>query len=196
MASSPNAGANPITEAPRKHVMPANGSEAPVEVPIERPKKPATQLDRLKERRRKLAEDRPPLDLAIPGYGDELVARYRVLDFDEMQKLRERGGKMAQAQDREAELKVTMDTIAAACVGIFCRQEDGTLKPLNEIAPEFGDEPVRYDSRLAEAVGVDSEGKVRVLILQMFPTELSIIGHLGQIDAWMSGLNEADDSDF
>ena len=158
--------------------------------------KPSNQLERLKEHRRRLNEEREPLDLAIPGYSDELVARYRVLDYDEMDKLRRRGGRMAQAQDREAELKVTMNTIAAACVGIFVRQEDGTLAPLNEQAPEFGEEPVRYDGRLASALGVDSEGKVRTLIRRMFPTELSIIGHLERIDAWMSGVSEDDDGDF
>jgi hypothetical protein len=157
--------------------------------------KAVSQLDRLKERRRRAREEREPLDLDIPGYGGELVARYRVLSFEEMEKLQDRGGKMARAADIEVELKITMDTIAAACVGIFLR-EDGKLRPLNEVDAKFGDEPVRYDERLAEAVGVDSEGKVRILIRRMFPTELSIIGHLQRVSNWMSGVNDADDEDF
>jgi hypothetical protein len=160
--------------------------------------KPSNQFERLKELRRKMGEERPPLELAIPGYNDELVARYRVLDYDEMERLQRRGGKMAQAQDREAQLKVTMDSIAAACVGMFVRQEDGALKPMNECPSDLdlGDEPIRYDERLAKVLGIDSQGKVRVLIREMFPTELSIIGHLERIDAWMSGVSESDDEDF
>lgn len=157
--------------------------------------KAVSPLDRLKERRRKAQEERDPLDLDIPGYGGELVARYRVLSFEEMEKLQERGGKMAQVADKEAELKITMDTIAAACVGIFLREDD-KLRPLNEVDAKFGDEPVRYDERLAEAVGVDSEGKVRVLIRRMFPTELSILAHLQRISNWMEGVNDVDDRDF
>lgn len=160
--------------------------------------KPAqqSQLERLKKRRREARENREPLDLPIPGYGDELVARYRVLDYDELQKLERRGSKMAQAGDTEAGLKVTMDTIAQACIGIFLRQDDGSLKPLNECVTEFGDEPVRYDARLAETVGVDAEGKVRVVIRRVFPTDLSIIGHLAQISNWMEGVNDTDDEGF
>jgi len=176
--------------------------EAPAEVPIETPPaRPTSQLERLKQRRRKLAEERRPLDLAIPGWEDiegwgTLVGRYRVLDYEELEQLKKRGMKMARTQDPETELKITIDTIAAACVGIFCRQENGTMKPLNETDPAFGDEPVRYDERLADAIGADAEGKVRTLIRQMFPTELSIFGHLERIDGWMSGINQGDDEDF
>jgi hypothetical protein len=155
-----------------------------------------SQLDRLKKRRREARENREPLDLPIPGYGDELVARYRVLDYDELRKLETRGAKMAQAGDTEAGLKVTMDTIAQACVGIFLRQDDGSIKALNECVSEFGDEPIRYDERLAETVGVDAEGKVRVVIRRVFPTDLAILGHLAQISNWMEGVNDTDDQDF
>lgn len=165
------------------------------------PKKPANQFDRLKEHRRRLAAGREPLDVAIPGYNDELVARYRVLDYDELQKLRRRGGKMAQAQDPEAELKVTMDTIAAACVGMFVRQEDGSLLLMNECPSDLdlGDEPICYDERLAEVLGIElpTQSKVRSLIYQVFGEEdLLIFGHLERIDGWMSGINEDDDQDF
>jgi hypothetical protein len=163
------------------------------------PAKPTNQLERLKELRRKRGEERRPLDLAIPGYEDQLIARYRVLDHDKVEKLKRRVRKMVQAQDDDAELKGAMDTIAAACVGMFVRQEDGSLKPMNECPSdlELGDEPIRYDERLAEVLGIDSEGKVRTLIFQMFGEEgLIIENHFQRIDAWMSGVNEDDDEDF
>ncbi len=155
-----------------------------------------SQLDRLKKRMRSAREDREPLELPIPGSGDELVAKYRVLDYEELQRLEKRGAKMAQSGDTQAGLNITMDTIAQACVGIFLAQEDGSLKPLNEVDPSYGDEPVRYDERFAEVAGVDAEGKVRVLIRRAFPTDLSIIAHLARISNWMESTNDADDEGF
>jgi hypothetical protein len=159
------------------------------------PEKAVSQLDRLKERRRKAREDREPLELDIPGYGGELVAKYRVLDYDELEKLEEKGLKMARAQEGEVKMKITIDTIAKACVGIFLREGDN-LRPLNEVDSKFGDEPVCYDERLAGAVGVDHGRKVRTLIREMFPTDLSIFSHLDRISNWMEGVNDADDQDF
>ena len=155
-----------------------------------------SRLERLRERRRAAREDRAPLDLPIPGYGDELIARYRVLDYGELQKLQKRGGDMARSGDKEAQLKVTMDTIAQACVGVFLAEEDGSLRPLNEVDPDYGDDPVRYDERFAEVVQVDAEGKVRTLIREAFPSDLAILAHLERLDSWMSSTNDADDEGF
>src|SRR4051812_42606756 len=84
--------------------------------PVQPSAKPAAnRLDRLKEKRRKVNEKREPLKLQIPEYGDELVAAYRVLEFEELKKLNDKGREMAAANDPRAELKITCDTIAAAC---------------------------------------------------------------------------------
>jgi hypothetical protein len=169
---------------------------APGEAISTGPKPDTSRLERLRERRRAAREDREPLDLPIPGYADELVARYRILDYEELQKLQKRGGEMARSGDKEAGLKVTIDTISQACVGIFLAEEDGSLRPLNEVDPDYGDEPVRYDERFAEVVDIDAEGKVRVLIRRAFPSDLSIIAHLERISNWMESTNDADDEGF
>jgi hypothetical protein len=181
----PGAKPAPDLDGPSVHDAPTPQGAKPAE----------TQLDRLKERRRKVRETRDPLQLEIPEYGGELVAAYRVLGWEEMTKLREKGNQMAAANDPEAELKVTMSTIAAACVGFYVRQDDGDLKPLNETVESFGDEPVRYDSRLAEALGIDTD-RVWVVIREMFPTDLSIISHLAEISRWMESSRSEDDADF
>jgi hypothetical protein len=177
------------------HPVPPPEHTTPEEAISTGAKPDASRLERLRERRRAAREDRAPLDLPIPGYGDELIARYRVLDYEELQKFQKRGGEMARSGDKEAGLKVTIDTIAQACVGIFLAEEGG-LRPLNEVDPGYGDDPVRYDERFAEVVAVDAEGKVRTLIRKAFPSDLAIIAHLERIDNWMSSSNEADDAGF
>lgn len=154
----------------------------------------ASPLDQLKERRRKLQEERDPLMLDIPGYGGRLVAGYKVLDWEVIKGIRDKGADMARANDQNAELKVTIDTIAAACVGIFL-SEDGKTTPLNETLAEFGDDPVLYDNRLAKALGIDTD-RVRVVIREIFPTDLSIFSHLEEISRWMEFENSEVDEDF
>ena len=157
-------------------------------------KAPENAIERLREKRRKVRAPREPLKLEIPGYGDTLVAAYRNLDWEELKTLREKGGEMAATNDKDAELKVTMDTIAEACVGFYVR-ESGELVPLNETVEAFGTEPVCYDSRLAEALGIDTN-RVRTLIREMFPTDLSIIAHLAEISRWMESTRAEDDESF
>src|SRR4051812_23283227 len=86
-------------------------------------KSATNRLDSLKEKRRRVRKPRKPLELEIPEYGGELVAAYRVLDWEELTKLREKGTEMSAANDPKAELKVTCDTIAAACVGFYVRED-------------------------------------------------------------------------
>jgi hypothetical protein len=164
--------------------------------PVQPSAKPAeNRLDSLKEKRRKVRTKRDPLKLEIPEYGADLVAAYRVLDFEELKKLREKGEEMAAANDPRAELKVNCDTIAAACVGFYTLAEDDSEIPLNETEESFGDEPIVYDSRLAEALGVETK-LVRELILAIFPTDLSVIAHVAQISRWMESTRANDDADF
>ncbi len=159
--------------------------------------KPAAgnRLDRLKQRREKVNEKRDALKLQIPEYGEELVAAYRVLSFEELKKLNEKGREMAAANDPRAELKVTCDTIAAACVGFYTLDEDGSEIPLNEVDESLGDEPIVYNAKLAEALGVETK-LVRELIEAIFPTDLSIIAHLAEISRWMESNRASDDADF
>lgn len=163
--------------------------------PVPAATKPAENaLDRLKEKRRKVRRAREPLKLDIPDYDGDLVAAYRVLDWPEMKALREKGNAMAATNDPGAELKVTADTIAAACVGFYGQGREG-LVPLNELKEEYGDEPVIYDDRLADALGIETKS-VRTLIFEMFPTDLSIIAHLAEISRWMESSRSEDDEDF
>jgi hypothetical protein len=165
--------------------------------PAEKPsaKPAANRLDRLKKKREQVNQEREPLKLQIPEYGDELVAAYRVLNFEELNKLLERGEAMTAQGDPRAKFKVSCDTIAAACVGFYTLDENGEEIPLNEIDESLGEEPITYKDKLAEALGVETR-KVRELIEEIFPTDLSIMAHLGEISRWMESNRESDDADF
>lgn len=156
--------------------------------------KPTTQLERLKAEREKATERREPLDLPLPGYS-LLVARYRALTYEEIEKLLDKGRKMVKAHEPEFRLKITMDSLAKACVGMFTRTEAGDLLPVNELKEDYGDEPVLYDGRLADALGLEAD-TARAVIREAFPHDLAIFAHWEEVSSWMEDTAAEDDQDF
>lgn len=172
---------------------PATDSEVERDAPVVRPNTPRSQL---RAKRDQLRREREPLVLALPGYGDSLIAKYRPLAFGELKKIGQRVEKMRQAQDEEAELKGFCDALIAACVGLYARVE-GKLTPLEESLG--GEGPVRFgDRRLAADLGIPEENlKARHVLREVFGGRDDLITqHYLQVDAWQSAATTEDDEDF
>jgi len=160
---------------------------------------PRSLADELEADRKSMASERVPLELELPGYGSKLVAKYRVLDGDELEKLSERQRKMSLSHDKKAVLKSMCDTIIAACVGFFTTR-DGDLVPLEDAMPELGVEgPIRYDRNLARALRIemDENPTARSILVDAFGNgenvELLILAHYRDLDQWMGAANVTDD---
>jgi hypothetical protein len=167
---------------------PGNGS-APVAPSV---------LDKLREKRNEIAEGRT-VELAIPGYGDTLVARYRAIPYREVTKARKKNAKRS-GSDPDAELRFGTSMLARACDAMLVRpDEDGGLVELQTTVPEFGDEPVRYDKRLAEAVGMDpamanSASAVIRFVFGADDSTWALMRHAEAYEEWLAS-NETD-ADF
>lgn len=148
-------------------------------------------LGRLRERRAELAADHR-LDLAIPGYGGELVARYRPLTAEEQRHLAakvDRADHASEAKAAAVQMMVAVDTIVAACDEILVMQ-DGGLVPLAAIAGAEG--PVRFDEQLAEALGIDAD-TAREVVCGLFPRDRGgqvlpqpVNRHANEVAVWMA----------
>jgi hypothetical protein len=162
---------------------------------------PLSLADELAADRQRLGEEREPLDLPLPGYGDKLVARYRVLDGKELRKLSHRQRQMALQKDKQAEVKGMCDTLIEACVGFFTTQGD-ELVPLQDAMPELADVPVPigYDRNLAKAVklSIEPHTTAREIVRQVFggDKDLLLLAHYRDVDLWMSAANLSDGQDF
>ena len=161
-------------------------------------------LGRLRARRDDLAADHR-LDLDIPGYDGDLVARYRPLTAGEQTRLAgkvERAERIAgnENQEGEAQLRTAMDTIIAACVEILARQ-DGQLVPLAAIIGS--NVPVRYDEQLAEALGITDAGSARAVLRGVFPRDKAgdvlpqpVSRHANEVALWMTRIGSDADGDL
>lgn len=154
-------------------------------------------LSELRAERQALTHKRT-LDLPVPGY-QRMVARYKAIDYAIIDKIEARARK---SQGPMADLNAAADVLAQTCIGIFLREDNGELLPLNEQLERWGDDPIRYDARLAEAVGVEP-GKARTIIHNVFGVfevdtgnDLVLMGHQTEILRWLKQANADDDADF
>jgi hypothetical protein len=79
---------------------------------------------RLAKRRAELRGEHS-FDIPVPGYEEELVARYHTLDYHVLRRIGKRNED--EADPVQSELNVAADTLANACSGLFEVGEDGTL---------------------------------------------------------------------
>lgn len=150
-------------------------------------------LSQLRAKRRSLAEVKTKT-IAIPGYDGQLAAEYNRMPYDELSPIMT---KVTKAKSPQAELNLTTDVLVRSCASILVRPEDGgELVPLNEAVPQFGDEPVRYDQRLAEACEINVETRARLICQAVFNNDLALVAHANELIEWMKDSEQEESEDF
>lgn len=127
--------------------------------------------ERLARRREELRRNRV-IDIPVPGYEKELVARYIPLDYHTLRRI----GKRAENQQDEiqAEIDLAADTLVNACEGIYEKKaDDEGLAPTGykwgtKAAVELFGLPVQELSENPTA---------REAILAIFPSDTLVVGH-------------------
>lgn len=148
-------------------------------------------LEKLREKRDELSEDRY-LTLEIPGYGGWLLARYQAVGYRELRKARKKQIKRSGA-DPEDEIRFAASALVRACDSMLVRtEEDGEPVELHTTVAEFGEDPVRYDARLAKAVGIDDTvSSASQVIRLVFKNTYALANHYDEYDQWLAS-NETD----
>ena len=111
----------------------------------------ASMLDAIRAEHKALSEKRV-LDKPLPGYS-RLVGRFKAIDRDTILELTQRAGR--DTDDPDAGRAFDADLLINTCEGIFERTDDDKLVPLNTLLEHWGDKPIVFDERLAEAVGAE-----------------------------------------
>lgn len=138
-------------------------------------------IEQLREKRRAAAGN-ITVDLPIPGYRGSVVGRYRLVDpLVEGKEI----GDRVRAQfddDRAREHYAFVDTLIAACQGLYLRTETGELEPID---PD-GQGPARYDARLADALGIQAGSSRDVLDALFNGNKVAIDTHALRLAQWMA----------
>lgn len=146
--------------------------------------------NRLREKRREIAENDEPLDKEIPGYGF-LYARYRKVEWEEIDAIFKKAMKK---NNPRKELLGAAAFLVKACEQLMIMDE-GVLKPINAALPELGDEPVGFTKQVAELMNIEAETAVQV-VLGLFANDLAVSAQYNEVSEWMRDRNKEDDTDF
>lgn len=146
---------------------------------------------RLRARHRALQGEHTK-DIDLPGFGGDLVGRYKVLTPDQ---IREGNRRIEKLPDDERVITGAIDQIVAACDSLWVRGENG----LEALFPDDL-EPVRYEPRLAEFFGFDAT-RARDVVRGVFTTggEMNVpavIAHAQEIGLWMQDVSQEVDGIF
>lgn len=145
--------------APTPPAEPASDGAAPA---------PGSLLADIRARREeRLADER--LDLPIPTWGGELVARYQVPDPSAL--ARQTQARRAAGSDVEAASSANADFLIDCVAQVLARTENGRLEAL--MTPQGT--AVRFDQPLADLLGVEVEN-AREVVAHLFASNPIAIG--------------------
>lgn len=139
-------------------------------------------IEQINARRAERLQDET-LRLAIPTWDGEVMAKYRVLEIEDVEKL-QRTRQME--KDKRKAKKVDSDFISKACVGVFAvtGYDDDGEPILERISRGF-------DKALAEALGKTGLETSRQVIDHMFNgNDIAISAHALRIGNWMQDTSQ------
>lgn len=149
---------------------------------------------RLRAARERLAQGSTRL-FVLPGYdtdnpelaGGQLVARYRRLTFEDLQKA------FQGIREGSDVVAANAQFLVDACEEILYRDPDGQLHELVEGAATTYTINLQTHQSLATVLGVEHEPTARDQLVAAFGgNELAVNEHSGLVHAWMTSANHAD----
>lgn len=130
-------------------------------------------IDRVRARREERVADEH-LDLPVPTWGGELVARFRVVDSVIFERIAKR------LQSGKTDTGADADFLCAACAGVFVRDDDGPLE-----AVLCDGKPVAFDKGLADVLGVEVERAREVVYYLVKDNQLALSLFAVKVINWM-----------
>lgn len=128
------------------------------------------------------------LDLEVPGFQGKMVARFKPYNISKSEKKSDILRKRMEAGEAIM-LDAACDTIVDACAGIYVRV-NGELKPLDD------EEPVVFNARLGELLGISGATTGRKVIKALFPTEHAITAMAIKVNQWLTDVTQEVDEEF
>lgn len=175
-------------EPPAPQSRPENGQSGD-------PTAPPSILERLRAKRDEKAEDRR-ITLPIGRFGNMMLARYKPIPYRELRGVQQRAQRRARqgGEVGTEELTMTCNVLVRACEAILVRTDpDAEPVELQTLVEEFGDDPVRYDQRLAKALDFKTENAIEVVRFT-FDNPIALQAHGVEYGNWVADAEA--DQDF
>jgi hypothetical protein len=140
---------------------------------------PGSLLDRLRTHANEVQRTRT-LDLPVPGFGGDLLLRFKPLDVGQLERFVE-----SRSQGRTGQISEGIDAMCTCCIGVYAR-DAGKLIQLTD-----ADGPVRIEHRLAVMLGmeipIDSTLTAREVSIRLFGNNAFALGtFVDELATWMA----------
>lgn len=116
----------------------------------------------------------------VPGYTGILKARYRILNWPEIRKIRDRAELDAKGDDAVRELYVAAGQLVAACEEVIRADSDNSTG-------------MKWGVALAHELGFPEATSPRQAIFAIFPRDTWVVTHWQQLVAWWADEGEGMD---
>lgn len=149
-------------------------------------------MEQLRQQRQEALSE-TTVDLPLPSaiYGDPIVlVRYRAVESKETQRIMSKVNRQTKGEF-ERNLYTTMDTLIAACEGIYTLSVDAPNGEEPNPLTFNGEGPLLFDERLAEFMGVSSNSARETLRAFFANKDTAIMMHGARLARWQSGENPA-----
>jgi hypothetical protein len=178
--------------APEPSSASENGSEAETGADLS-----SSVQDRLRAAYAAGEGERSTIIPIAPGRYRDLAAEYRPIDWELRRRLQRKAQRSGDT-GAEAEADFQAVLVADACKAIVMRPAPGKdYVPLHTLLEQFGDVPIRFDTRLAEVLGMtliggESEGDICRLV---FGDRGAFEVHMTQLTTWSTQVLPDDEED-
>jgi hypothetical protein len=161
--------------------------ETQIEQEVETPQaEPGSVMSRLRTLRENFQTEQT-IDLDVPGYRGELVARYGPLPWEVIRQLAIRGERGK--RDPNNGPMVAADGLANAILGFFYRNDSGVLAPVTK----NGDPVTAYDAGLMSVLGIEGTQTTRERVKSVFPDEYALVSHYAALMEWQESRDDGED---
>lgn len=131
----------------------------------------ASLRDRVQARREALQEQQT-ITLDLPGYGGDLRARYRLIDWRQARRINERVSELRDIDSATRDLYLAADTLVAACETV-----------IDAGGHEFGP----WSADLAHSLGFPDPQTSRQAVFAILLREHWVMAHALDLEAWVEG---------
>lgn len=148
-------------------------------------------LARLREKRAAIGAKKDVV-VPIPGYDGELAVRYVWKPYEELAR---RGQQLQKVKDpTRRDLLAAADTLIQLCdeVVIPSEETEDGWRPL----AEEGEDAIRYDDRLAEALGFTADTARETVFATFNGNDYAVLNTALQLSAWLQDATQEVDADF
>lgn len=157
--------------------------------------------DELRRMRQRITDDKETF-IDVPGYDGKLVAKYRKIEYKDVEGINRRVERLREKHHPNATLLGHCDFLSTSLIGMYLRKDPTKPQEVEPLTNGFGDgdgEASWTDTAkvvLADDKQLPPDADHRQAVRAVFGNDLAIAPHHVELSMWMASAWQDEDEDF